>query len=33
MMSPELLMLLVGAVIAAAISVEFLRPVRQTSPF
>lgn len=32
MMTPELLMFL-GTVLAAAISIEFLRPLRQTSPF
>ena len=32
MVTPELLMM-IGAVIGAAISIEFLRPLRQTNPF
>jgi len=32
MMTPEVLML-IGAVMAGAISLEFLRPLRQTNPF
>ena len=33
MMPPEFLLLIVGTVLAAGISIEFLRPIRQTSPF
>lgn len=33
MMSPEFLMLIVGTVFATVISIEFLRPLRPTSPF
>lgn len=33
MMPYEFLMLIAGAVLGLGISIEFLRPIRQTSPF
>lgn len=33
MLNPEFIMLIAGTVLAMGISIEFIRPLRQTSPF